>query len=643
LDDRNDKDLMRNQLIAIVLMTVLVLVWFKWFAPVPQKRPPAAPAPIQTEAPDQPAKTNPEQPAPTPTGDTGAAELPPIPTIEDPAADEVAISDEHLALVFTRIGGRLKQATAIISKDGKDSVQLVPVSSAPAGATPDTEAVYPLGLRFSQEDLGEQLDRRRFEATVDPDGKGVLFSLTIPNRAVIRKRFSLGEKPRVLSVQVEYENLSAAGQILGKDQTPAYFLNWGPNITTGEEKVRGFRQLLMWRSGGAVAELATTSMTPPKTGEAFSKEIPAPEWLAVKSPYFVVAFKPEFDLAQGRATGSAAKFRFGLTIPRFEVAPGAVQSNTFLVYMGPCEKKILGEAWETLPLVLRFFSPTFAFMDYFAMFLLGILNWFYSYIPNYGLAIIFLTIVVRLAMYPLTLKSMKSMKKMQLLAPAIEELKAKSGDDQQELQRKMMELYKERGVNPLGGCLPIALQMPFFIALYRMLWNTYELRGAPFFLWITDLSKPDHLFHMDWMTQVPYVGARLEYFNVLPILMAGAMVLNQKFMPMSGPSQNPQQKMMMTFMPVFFCFICYDMASGLNLYILTSTVLGMVQQKYTRVTDMDEKPKKKTVGKGQHFYTAAKARQRQMTKEIKREKRQKQSRAGGALPKDKDPKNKGRS
>jgi YidC/Oxa1 family membrane protein insertase len=260
-------------------------------------------------------------------------------------------------------------------------------------------------------------------------------------------------------------------------------------------------------------------------------------------------------------------------------------------------------------------------MDWFAKLLLGLLNWFYAYIPNYGLGIIFLTVIVRVAIYPLTLKSMKSMKKMQLLGPEMEELKKKYGDNQQELNKKMMEIYKERGVNPLGGCLPLILQMPVFIAFYRMLWNAFELRGAPFVGWITDLSKPDRMFPMPWMANVPFLGPMFEYLNLLPILMGVAMVLSQKVMPVSGPAQNPQQKMMMNIMPVVFSFMCYNMASGLNLYILTSTILGVVQQKFIRVADAELKEKKKAPSKRQHFYTAAMARKRQVTREAKKEKK----------------------
>jgi len=213
---------------------------------------------------------------------------------------------------------------------------------------------------------------------------------------------------------------------------------------------------------------------------------------------------------------------------------------------------------------------------------------------------------------------MKSMKKMQLLGPEMEALKKEHSSNPQEMNKKMMELYRERGVNPLGGCLPMLLQMPIFIALYRMLWSAYELRGAPFMLWIEDLSQPDRLLHMPWMAGIPLLGSSLVYLNLLPILMAAAMVLNSKMMPTGGAMQNPQQKMMMTIMPVMFAFFTYNMAAGLNLYILTSTVLGMVQQKFTHVEEK-ELEKKKTIGKRQHFYTAAKARQRQAARDAKKE------------------------
>jgi len=625
LDNNGDKEMMRNQVIAIILMTVVVFVWINWFMPKPSPRREGVPRQAQPrEAPRE------EDGAPQATAETDAAAqpsapllgLPEIPSIADPSEEEVTLSNECLELVFTRIGGRLKRASLVLGDNGEDSVQLVPASP-----RADTETIYPMGLRFPAEDAyGDELDRRRFDADVDPAGNAVTFSLALPDDVIIRKRFSLGARPFVVDVAIECENLGAESHVVGMDQTPAYVLNWGPSVAFGDKKKGRYapKKVLAWRKDGLVDEVAATKVPSPPQRGAFAKVVEGPEWLAFKSTYFVVAVKPEFEAAQAWARAAAANCRFGLSVPRFRVEPRAKQANAFSLYMGPCEQKTLAAAWDSLPEVRRFFSM-FKSMDWFAKLLLGTMNWFYAHIiPNYGLAIIFLTVVVRLGMYPLTLKSMRSMKRMQMLGPEMEQLKAKFGDNPQELNKKMMEMYKERGVNPLGGCFPIALQMPVFITLYRMLWQAYELRGAPFLLWITDLSEPDRLFHMPWMEQVPFVGATFEYFNLLPILMGLSMVLNQKLMPTSAAVQNPQQKMMMTIMPVFFCFICYNMAAGLNLYILTSTVLGMVQQKFTRVHDSDlTAKKKKTVGKRQHFYTAAKARQRQLARMAKQGKKRK--------------------
>ena len=616
MDDNRDKDMMRNQLIAIVLMTVLFVVWFKWFMPPPQ--PKKSPTPVQQQqAAEKPAQPKAEgEPGKAPLAPSKGTwpNLPPEPTIEDPAAEEVTMSDGEMELVFTKIGARLKRATLILGEKGAASVQLIPTED-----TADTQAVYPLSMQFTDESLGDAVNSRRFDVEKDPSGKALTFSLTIPGKGVVRKRFSFGERARVLEAAIDYENDTDQPEVLGMDQTPAYYFYWGPNVHSDDQNV-SLKQSFTWFEGGKLTELPTSKMTPPQGEEIFSKTVLNPEWVAVRSAYFVVALKPGFDGAQGWTSGGPKRFRFGLAVPRFEVAAKGSQTNTFSLYLGPCEQRTLAAAWPTLPQVLRFFqSPPWGFMDWFAKLLLKILNWFHGYIPNYGLAIIFLTIVVRFGMYPLTLKSMKSMKKMQLLGPEMEELKKKYGEDQQELNKKMMELYKERGVNPVGGCLPMLLQMPIFIALYRMLWNAYELRGAPFFWWITDLSQPDRMFHIPALAGQPFVSM-FQNINLLPLLMGLSMVLSQKVMPVSGPSQNPQQKMMMNIMPIFFAFMCYNMASGLNLYILTSTLLGVVQQKFIHVSD-SELTAKKVIGKRQHFYTAAQARKRQMAREAKKEKK----------------------
>ncbi|HIJ64753.1 MAG TPA: membrane protein insertase YidC [Candidatus Hydrogenedentes bacterium] len=618
-DDRNKK-MMPRELIGIILIMLLFMFWFNAFLR-PRTVPPEAPAesadviPLQT--PDaQPGVSPPAAPGPgEPQGQWAA--LPPIPDDEDPAMDEVTLENDDLRLVFTRIGARLKNGTAKLHMHGEDEQQLVP----DAKDGPDSEAEYPFGLTFSEPALGDALDNRRFQVDTFTDAS-VAFSLTVPDVATIRKTYTLDEASYALRVRVDYENLAGRPIRLGLDDTPAYSLGWAPNVRSGDENNRMIRQLLIWLQNDEYGSLETRKLGSSDHGEVGAEVIRAPEWVGVKSAYFVVAMKPvEFETPRARAVGNGDRFRLSLDVPSAHLDPGQTLTNEFQVYLGPSQRDYLAAAWPTLPAAFRFYqSNTWAWLDWFSKLLLRILNFFYAIIPNYGVGIILLTILVRAAMYPLTLKSMRSMKKMQLLQPEMEEIRKKYQETPQEMNKKMMELYRERGVNPLGGCFPMLLQMPVFFAMFRMYATTFELRKAPFIWWISDLSQPDRLLYMPWMQGLPLLNM-FEYLNLLPILMGVAMVLHQKIMPSSGPAQNPQQKMMMTFMPVFFSFICYNMAAGLSLYILTSTVLGMVQQKFVRPGEMKTKPKKPS-RKRKHFYDVVRAHQREIKKEIRKKKHQ---------------------
>ena len=185
----------------------------------------------------------------------------------------------------------------------------------------------------------------------------------------------------------------------------------------------------------------------------------------------------------------------------------------------------------------------------------------YDFVPNYGVVIILLAIAIKILVYPLTHKSYESMAKMQQLQPKMAALKEKYKNDNQRLSRETMKLYKEEGVNPLGGCLPMLLQMPVFFALYSVFNSTIELRQAPFFLWITDLSKPDVL---------PLGGFDL---HVLPLLMAGSMFVQQKM-----TMKDPKQAMLVYMMPAFMIFIFWSISSGLVLYWTMFNVLSVGQQ-----------------------------------------------------------------
>lgn len=631
-DDEQDSSTARSQLIAMVLMTLLIIVWFNYFLPPPRRPAPQPPTVSQPQVEIERAGTSEEGPSAEETTAARWPYLPDVPDQEDPAADEVVLEDNYLRLVFTRIGGRLKRAYVKLHTYREDEVQLVPEpvgEAAGRSAGPkDTETVYPLGLRFDEKAIGDELDWRRFDAAVDDAAKSATFTLTLPNTAVIRKTFSLAGTPYLLEARVEYRNMETEPRTFGPDQRTAYTLNWGPNIAS-PDKSKGVQQALVWAQGGLGQSFQVAKMKRANDGAPFLKAVHAPEWFGVKSAYFVVACRPEFPAGEGWALGDAMQFRFGIGAPGFTVQPNETHAASYQFYMGPNQQDSLAAAWPGLTEALRFFErgSFWSFMDPFAKFLLAILNSFYRVIPSYGVAIILLTVIVRMGMYPLTIKQMRSMKRMQLLAPEIEQLKAKYGDNQQEMGKKMMELYRQRGVNPMGGCLPILLQMPVFIALYRMLWCAFELRGAPFILlrfgdyaWMRDLSEPDRLFHMPWMQFVPFLGRHFEHFNLLPLLSAAAMVLNTKLTPGSDVTQSPQQKMMMTVMPVVFSLLFYNFASGLNVYILTSTALGILQMKFMPVGEVTL-PEKRAPRRKQHFYTAAKARQRRLEKEAREQKK----------------------
>lgn len=202
-------------------------------------------------------------------------------------------------------------------------------------------------------------------------------------------------------------------------------------------------------------------------------------------------------------------------------------------------------------------SVDFGFFGIVAVFILGGLQKVYSLIPNYGFAIILVTFLIRFILFPLQYKSIKSMKSMQKIQPEIQKIREKYKDDQARLQKETMDLFRRTGANPLGGCLPMVLQMPVFFAFYQVLYNAVELVDAPFMLWITDLSVKD-----------PYY--------VLPVLMGVTFFLQTKLNP--TPTTDPTQAKMMMFMPLIFTFIMKDLPAGLNLYFTISTLFGILQQ-----------------------------------------------------------------
>jgi YidC/Oxa1 family membrane protein insertase len=230
----------------------------------------------------------------------------------------------------------------------------------------------------------------------------------------------------------------------------------------------------------------------------------------------------------------------------------ATSSVTFKGYIGPKEYKTLKAIDPVLTNAIEFGWFTFAAKPLFA-----VLLWLHDHIGNWGWAIIALTFLVRLILYPLTYKGMVSMQKMKAIAPKVKEIQAKYKGDPQRMNAAVMELYKKHGANPLGGCLPMLLQIPVFFAMYRVFLNAVELQGAPWILWVTDLSRMDPTF-------------------ILPILMGASMYYQQKMTPTNFT--DPMQEKVMKFLPVIFTFFFVTFPSGLVLYWFVNNLFSILQQ-----------------------------------------------------------------
>jgi YidC/Oxa1 family membrane protein insertase len=251
-----------------------------------------------------------------------------------------------------------------------------------------------------------------------------------------------------------------------------------------------------------------------------------------------------------------------LTDP-FEIEARQEKAFKLRLYFGPKE---LGELKKAEYRLVE--AVDYGWFTLLAKPALYLLNWIYKYTRNYGVAIILLTILIKIVFWPLTQKSYQSMQAMKKIQPKIAQVREKYKDDREKLNQELMALYRTYKVNPMGGCLPMVLQIPVFIALYRMLYGAVELRHQPFMLWINDLTAPDRL---NVGFQIPYLGG----LPVLTLLMGASMFLQQKMTPSTG---DPRQEQIMLLMPVVFTFFFLNFPSGLVLYWLVNNVLSIAQQ-----------------------------------------------------------------
>jgi YidC/Oxa1 family membrane protein insertase len=284
----------------------------------------------------------------------------------------------------------------------------------------------------------------------------------------------------------------------------------------------------------------------------------------------VIEKRPNSNATEADKLFEAARnIGVSLAVDETTLAPEGTETWKLDFFVGPKDRDILAHypGLDNLINLGALLRPLSLIFLYF-------LNAFHKLIPNYGVAIIFLTIIIRVLLHPLTKKSQRSMHKMQKMQPKLKEVQAKYKGDKQRLGQEQMKLMREHGVSPFGGCLTgMIVQIPVFFALFRMLRASIELRQAPF-LWIKDLSQPDVVFELPFMLPL----LKTNVVSLLPILMIASMIVSQHFMPKAVDPQAKQQQKFMKFMPLIFGFIFYTFPSGLVLYWLTSNLLQIGEQ-----------------------------------------------------------------
>lgn len=376
-----------------------------------------------------------------------------------------------------------------------------------------------------------------------------------PGELRIVKRYALSNSPRyTFRLTVLVENLSAQTQRLGDELVVPLFVG---DVSDKEQ----YALEVDYYASGQKQERPPSKIKK----QGFLQEGPV-EWAALSRKYFALVAHPDVTLEHVRTGVFSEQLVCYLKAPIFELRPGETLEQNFLLYAGPQSYnhlKAFGFSLEKL-LYTRVLGPLWVY-------LLIVLNLFYKLLGNYGWAVVAASALMKLLFSPLTHMSYASMRKMQELQPKIRALQEQFKKDPQRLNQETMQLYKRHKVNPFGGCLPLLIQMPVFIAFYQTLTQAVELRGAKFVGWIKDLSLPDQLFLLPF--GLPFLGNQI---NIMPLIMIGTMVWQQKVTPQ--PAATQEQRMLFYMMPIVMGFVFYGLPSGLVIYWIVSNLLTILHQ-----------------------------------------------------------------
>ncbi len=526
----------KKTLIAIVLC-ILVIIFYNILSEkiAPKVVPPQPQAPVPEKVIEVPK----EETLPTPE----------IPIIE---SRDIIVETDLVKAVFTTQGARVKSYWL-----KNYDYELI---------SPTEENKYPLSLEIPGQPglISEnwKVDKERLMLNENNPTAELKFTYLNPSGLKIIKTLKFYNDSYKIDAKVAFQKTTSRDIYI-----PEYRLSWGPGIREEEQKTgRRYGQFsgpVSLINGKLEKDTLTKSFIKGPTVKVGVPTIHQGEvgWVALKSKYFMAALVPS-EVAQATVIEKDEKNKatVGIKMAPFSLKGKERVSQKFIIYLGPKDYELVKGLGLGLEKAVDL--AWWSWVAPISLLLLRLFKWLYQLIPNYGVAIILITLFTKVILLPFTQKSFTHMRAMQAIQPKINALREKHKDNPQELNKHMMRLYREHKVNPLGGCFPMLLQMPIFFALFGLLYTSIDLRGAGFIWWIKDLSLPDTVGHLAGFP-----------INILPILMGITTVIQQKM-----TTVDPRQAKMMLLMPVFMTFIFYNFPSGLVLYWLVTNVLTIGQQ-----------------------------------------------------------------
>ena len=546
----------KRVLIAIVLCLMVLVLWEKFFVPKRQPTPPTAPPEIEKTTPS-PVKPEAAQQPQLPVNQTPPPSPPILPPQVSYAGKDVVVETPLYRAVFTETGARLK---SFVLKKFRETIK----KNSPGKELVKTSKIEELPLPFNflnnpvaALNLAPYVADQTSLKVSSGETKPLTFRYEAPGWLRITRQCVFYGDKYLIDLNIRVKNLSSQAW----ENSPTLSLINLPISSSG-----GSRYSFQGPALFANNKLQEVRFKKIK-GET---EVPGPiDWIAYTSQYFTMAVVP-IDLvpnhAQLEALDTSREMAETTLIgPKTILQPGAEQEFRYKLYIGPKEESYLSAADPKLKNVINY-----GWFDVIAQPLLKCLKFSHRFTHNYGVDIIILTILIKILFWPLTHKSYVSMRQMKKLQPKMQQIREKYKDDKEKMNQEIMQMYRTYKVNPVGGCLPMILQIPVFFALYRVLYSALAIRHAPFIWWINDLSAPDRL-HVG--INIPYLGG----IPVLTLLMGVSMFFQQKMSPTTG---DPRQEKMMLMMPVVFTVFFINFPSGLVLYWLVNNILSIGQQYY---------------------------------------------------------------